>query len=161
MNPKLIEALASAGCRHIVYGVESGSERIRREVMKRPVTNARLVEIFRRTQEAGILATANYMMGVPGETPEDLQATLDLHEELKPLDFGYFVFYPFPGTQLFEHCRQHGYLPENWQSLPARHDASILSLPGLTQDDIAAAYARWTEVRARDMGTRAARAAAC
>jgi anaerobic magnesium-protoporphyrin IX monomethyl ester cyclase len=161
MNPKLIDALAAAGCRHIVYGVESGSERIRREVMKRPVTNARLVEIFRRTQEAGILATANYMMGVPGETPADLQATLDLHEELRPLDFGYFVFYPFPGTQLFEQCRQHGYLPEDWQTRPARHDVSILDLPGLTRDDIAETYAKWTAVRARDTAARQARAAAC
>ncbi len=116
MNPKLIAALAAAGCRHVVYGVESGSERIRREVMKRPVTNDRLVEIFERTREAGMLVTANYMLGVPGERPEDLQATLDLHRQLKPTDFGYFVFYPFPGTQLFETCRQQGQLPEDWQT---------------------------------------------
>lgn len=154
MNPKLIEALAAAGCRHIVYGVESGSERVRREVMKRPVTDARLVEIFERTKAAGILATANYMMGVPGETPADLGATLALHERLAPDDFGYFVFYPFPGTQLFEHCRQRGYLPEDWQRLPARHDASILTLPDLSPEDISAAYARWTEVRARDTAAR-------
>jgi radical SAM superfamily enzyme YgiQ (UPF0313 family) len=147
LNPKLIEALAAGGCRHIVYGVESGSERLRREVMKRPVTNARMIEIFHRTREAGILATANYMMGVPGETRADLQATLDLHAELDPVDFGYFVFYPFPGTQLFEHCRQQGLLPENWQELPARHDRSILKLPDLTPEDIAANFARWTQVR--------------
>ena len=163
MNPKLIEALARAGCRHIVYGVESGSERVRREVMKRPVTNERLIEVFERTREAGILVTANYMMGVPGERPEDLRATLELHKRLKPVDFGYFVFYPFPGTQLFETCRQQGLLPENWQSLPARHDASILDLPDLTRDDISRAYAAWTEVRAADTAARMlpAEATAC
>ncbi|HET7410024.1 MAG TPA: radical SAM protein [Paracoccaceae bacterium] len=83
MNPKLIDALAAAGCRHVVYGVESGSERIRREIMKRPVKNDRLVEVFRRTKEAGMLVTANYMIGVPGETPEDLRATIDLHHRLE------------------------------------------------------------------------------
>lgn len=147
MNPKLIDALAAAGCRHVVYGVESGSERIRREVMKRPVTNERLVEVFRRTREAGILVTANYMIGVPGETPEDLRATIDLHHRLEPLDFGYFVFYPFPGTHLFEVCRQRGYLPEGWAEQPARHDRSILDLPELSRDDIAAAFAEWTRIR--------------
>lgn len=160
MNPKLIDALAAAGCRHVVYGVESGSERVRREVMKRPVTNDRLADVFRRTKEAGILVTANYMIGVPGETPEDLRATMDLHHRLQPLDFGYFVFYPFPGTQLFQVCRQRGWLPENWQELPARHDASILDLPGLTKDDIAAAYADWTAIRERAGRNRIA-AAAC
>ncbi|MCR8725210.1 B12-binding domain-containing radical SAM protein [Frigidibacter sp. ROC022] len=160
LNPKLIAALAAGGCKHVVFGVESGSERLRREVMKRPVTNARMIEIFQRTRDAGMIATANYMMGVPGETREDLQATLDLHRELKPTDFGYFVFYPFPGTQLFEHCRQHGYLPENWQSLPARHDASILNLPDLTPGDIAENYAKWTQVREEDTARRSVPAAA-
>jgi radical SAM superfamily enzyme YgiQ (UPF0313 family) len=147
MNPKLIDALAAAGCRHIVYGVESGSERLRREVMKRPVTNDRLVEVFRRTRDTGILVTANYMMGLPGETRDDLRATIDLHHRLDPLDFGYFVFYPFPGTQLFQVCQQRGYLPANWQDLPARHDASILDLPDLSRDDIAATFAEWTRIR--------------
>ena len=147
MRPDLIEALAGAGCKHIVYGVESGSERLRREVMKRPVTNDRLVEVFERTKDAGIMVTANYMMGVPGETPDDLQATIDLHHRLKPLDFGYFVFYPFPGTQLFQTCRQQGFLPENWQELPARHDQSILDLPDLSAEDIRGAYQQWTEIR--------------
>jgi len=159
MNPKLIGALVAAGCRHIVYGVESGSERVRREVMKRPVTNDRLVEVFERTREAGILVTANYMLGVPGETPADLQATIDLHHRLKPLDFGYFVFYPFPGTELFETCRREGYLPDNWQDLPARHDASILSLPGLSNADISAAFAAWTRIREDDARNRTARVA--
>jgi anaerobic magnesium-protoporphyrin IX monomethyl ester cyclase len=149
MNPRLIEALAAAGCRHVVYGVESGSERIRRQVMKRPVTNDRLVEVFRRTAAAGILVTANYMIGVPGETPDDLQATMDLHYLLEPVDFGYFVFYPFPGTHLFQLCRERGWLPENWLELPARHDRSILTLPELSQDEIAGAYDEWTRIRDR------------
>ncbi|MEM1162162.1 MAG: radical SAM protein [Pseudomonadota bacterium] len=149
MRPDLIDALAQAGCAHVVYGVESGSERMRREVMKRPVSNDRLVETFERTKAAGMMVTANYMMGLPGETPEDLQATIDLHHRLDPLDFGYFVFYPFPGTQLFHTCKQQGMLPENWQEMPARHDQSILNLPDLSQDDIAQAYAQWTDIRDR------------
>ena len=94
------------------------------------------------------MVTANYMMGVPGERPEDLQATIDLHARLDPLDFGYFVFYPFPGTPLFETCRQQGLLPENWQELPARHDRSILNLPDLTSEDLATAFDDWTRIRA-------------
>ncbi|MDV7143290.1 radical SAM protein [Tropicimonas sp. TH_r6] len=147
MNPKLIDALARAGCKHVVYGVESGSERIRRDVMKRPVSNDRLIDVFRRTREAGIMATANYMLGIPGEKPADLVATMELHSDLRPLDFGYFVFYPFPGTQLFELCRQNGYLPEKWEEMPARHDRSILDLPDLSPEDITNAYAKWGRIR--------------
>ena len=160
MKPKLIDALAAAGCRHIVYGVESGSERLRREVMKRFMSNARMVETFERTRAAGIIPTANYMMGLPGETRADLQATIDLHHRLKPLSFGHFVFHPFPGTELFEVCRRDGSLPADWLERPARHDRSILDLADLSKADIAEAFARWETIRAEEDTARIARAEA-
>ena len=149
VNERMLHMLAAAGCQQITYGVESGSERIRRTVMRRPVKNQRFRDVFRWTREAGIQVTANYMLGVPGETREDLQMTLDLAEELQVLDFGYFVFYPYPGTQLFHECRQKGYLPDDYLTRPANHRESILSLPGLTQDDIGEFYDRFTELRNR------------
>lgn len=149
VNERMLHMLAEAGCKQITYGVESGSERIRRNVMKRPVRNQRFKDVFRWTREAGIMVTANYMMGVPGETRADLQATVDLAEELDVLDFGYFVFYPYPGTQLFQECRESGYLPEDYLERPANHRESILTLPGLTQDDIGEFYDKFTELRRR------------
>jgi anaerobic magnesium-protoporphyrin IX monomethyl ester cyclase len=147
VNEKMLHELADAGCDQITYGVESGSERVRREVMRRPVTNQRFRDVFRWTREAGIRVTCNYMMGLPGETPEDLRMTLELAEELAVIDFGYFVFYPYPGTQLFHVCREQGYLPEDYLERPANHRASILTLPGLTNDDIAACYDGFTRLR--------------
>ena len=149
VNEKMINRLAEAGCRHITYGVESGSERVRREIMKRPVTNHKIINVFRWTREAGILVTANYMMGVPGETRAEMQQTIDLHHELDPGDFGYFVFYPYPGTHLFQECRRLGYLPENYLELPANHRESILDLPEMTKEDITCMYDRWTQIRIR------------
>ncbi|MFQ5525112.1 MAG: B12-binding domain-containing radical SAM protein [Thermoanaerobaculia bacterium] len=147
VDQKLLTRLAGAGCAHITYGVESGSERIRRQVMKRPVTDERIKQTFAWTEDAGIMVTANYMMGLPGETRDDLEATLALAEELDAADFGYFVFYPYLGTHLFDLCRDSGYLPENYLDLPASHRKSILKLPDLSQDDIAEFYGRFTELR--------------
>lgn len=149
VNEKMLHMLAEAGCKQITYGVESGSERIRREVMRRPVRNQRFRDVFRWTEEAGIIVTANFMLGLPGETRDDLQQTVDLAEELSVLDFGYFVFYPYPGTQLFTECLDKGYLPPNYLELPANHRESILALPGLSNDDIAEYYDKLTELRRR------------
>ena len=150
VSETLIEHLAKAGCRHIVYGVESGSERVRREILQRNISNERLVESFRLTQAAGILATANYMLGIPGETGADIEETLALHDELKPDDFGYFVFYPYPGTSLFKLCEDRGYLPENPFEFPAHHHGTVLNLPNLSPADIEHYYNRFTEKRVRD-----------
>jgi len=147
VTPSLLHELAAAGCQHIVYGVESGSERVRREIMKRAASNDRFREVFRWTREAGIMATANYIIGTPGETREEMAETIRLHHDLQPVDFGVFVFYPYPGTELFQLCQRQGYLPEDYLTRPANHRHSILNLPQLTHADIAATYEEWTRIR--------------
>ena len=82
--------------------------------MRRPVPDERFEKVFDWTRRAGILVTANYILGVPGETRADVEMTLALHERLKPDDFGYFVFYPYPGTALFRECLEKGYLPADY-----------------------------------------------
>jgi radical SAM superfamily enzyme YgiQ (UPF0313 family) len=148
VNETMLHELAAAGCYHIVYGVESGSERVRREIMKRSATNQRFRDVFRWTREAGIMATANYIIGTPGETRAEMAETIALHHELQPVDFGFFVFYPYPGTDLFQFCQAKGYLPDDYLTRPANHRQSILNLPNVTQADIAAVYDQWTEIRA-------------
>ncbi|MBI9082841.1 MAG: B12-binding domain-containing radical SAM protein [Desulfobacterales bacterium] len=145
----MLDALAEAGCRHVIYGVESGSEKIRRQVLNRKIDNQRIIEAFDLTRTAGMLVTANYMLGIPGETPTDIEATLALNEILSPHDFGYFVFYPYPGTLLFETCQHCGYLPEDQYQRPACHRRSILTLPEITDDDIAYYHDRFTAARER------------
>lgn len=149
VNPTLLEALAAAGCSQITYGVESGSERVRRDIMRRPVSNQRIEQVFAWTREAGIAVTANYMLGLPGETPDDLDQTLALAERLEILDFGYFVFYPYPGTQLFHVCRERGYLPDDWLERPANHRESILTMPELPGEHITRVYDGFTDLRRR------------
>jgi anaerobic magnesium-protoporphyrin IX monomethyl ester cyclase len=76
-----------------------------------------------------------------------MEETIALHHELQPVDFGAFVFYPYPGTELFQVCQANGYLPEDYLDRPANHRESILNLPNATQADIAEVYAEWTRIR--------------
>ena len=154
VTPRLLEQLAAAGCRQITYGVESGSERVRRDIMKRQVTDQRFHDVFRWTREAGIHVTANFIIGIPGETRDEMAATLALCEALDVPDFGAFVFYPYPGTALFHQCRREGWLPDDYLERPANHRESILRLPGLTQEDVGAVYDAFTALRGRALARR-------
>ena len=147
VNERMLHMLAEAGCRQITFGVESGSERVRREIMRRQVGNQRFKDVFRWTRDAGILLTANFMLGLPGETRDDLEQTLELAEDLNVADFGYFVFYPYPGTHLFDACLERGYLPADYLERPANHRETILRMPDLSGDDIAEYYERFTALR--------------
>jgi anaerobic magnesium-protoporphyrin IX monomethyl ester cyclase len=147
INQDLLARLADAGCKHITFGVESGSERLRYDVMHRKVTNKRLIEAFQWSHSLGIITTANYIIGTPTETRDDIEQTIALHHKLKPHDFGYFVFYPYPGTPMYKTCKDMGILPENFEDLPANHRQTILLHDKLTDADIEEYYQRFTQLR--------------
>ncbi|MBU1341557.1 MAG: B12-binding domain-containing radical SAM protein [Proteobacteria bacterium] len=136
VTPDILFLLAKAGCHHLTFGVESGSLKVRKKVLSRSMTDRQIVNAFAWAKAAGILVTANYMIGLPNETPEDIDMTLELNARLNPDDFGWAVFHPFPGTLLFDLCKNESFLPENWYELPANNTHSILNMPGLTKNDI-------------------------
>ena len=115
--------------------------------MKRVVTNEHLLKTFKVTQDAGILVTANYILGTPGETREEVLETMALHHQLQPDDFGYFVFYPYPGTSLFHTCEKNGYLPDDYWERSANHRETIRNLPDLSQDEVSELYDMFTTIR--------------
>jgi anaerobic magnesium-protoporphyrin IX monomethyl ester cyclase len=146
VTPELLGQLADAGCRHVIYGVESGSPRVRREVLRRPLEDGAFVDAFRWTRDAGMLVTANYLLGLPGESAAEMAQTLALHQRLEPDDFGCFVFRPYPGTPLYDLCREQGLLPAD-PAQPVAEDRSLLRLPQGHLDEITAAYRRFAELR--------------
>jgi radical SAM superfamily enzyme YgiQ (UPF0313 family) len=122
-------ALQAAGCKILKFGVESGSERIRTEVLRRKMSNAAIRKAFDIAHEAGLHTSAFIMIGLPLEKREDLQATIDLLAEIQPGRFRWAVFYPFPGTDIHTLCEQEGLLdPEKMARLDNFYEASPLRL---------------------------------
>ena len=144
---EMLTALREAGCAYITFGVESGSERLRQDIMKRKVSNQRLIDVFQWSRDLGILTTANYIIGTPTETIADMEETIALHHQLDPHDFGYFVFYPYPGTPLYQYCKDRGMLSDDFFDEPANHRKSILKHDVLRQQDIDLYYQKFTKIR--------------
>ncbi|RYD20741.1 MAG: tRNA (N6-isopentenyl adenosine(37)-C2)-methylthiotransferase MiaB [Verrucomicrobiaceae bacterium] len=71
-------------CSHIHFPMQSGSDRILK-VMRRPYKNEKFIEICEKMKAArpGIAITTDIIVGFPGETEEDFQATVDTVERLK------------------------------------------------------------------------------
>ena len=100
-DEELILALKGAGCRALMFGIESGSERVRRSFEKK-FSNQRIREVITFCHKQGIDTLGLFLIGLPGETREDFQQTMDLACSL-PLDLAKFnVVVPYPGSALFE-----------------------------------------------------------
>ena len=83
VDPELLAAMAAAGCYQIQYGVESGSERLLRQLGKN-CTLDQVRNAFLWTRQAGIQSAGFFMLGIPGETPAEREQTIALAKELRP-----------------------------------------------------------------------------
>ncbi len=97
--------MRQAGCVQISYGVESGSDTIRR-VFNKKITAAQIEHAFALTTRYGILARAYFIYGAPGENADTIQATIDLMHTLKPLSTIFYILDIFPGTALYQDYQQ-------------------------------------------------------
>ena len=102
VDETLLYWMRKAGCIQISYGVESGSERIRRKVLNKQVSRKQIKEAFERTVSFGIMARAYFIYGCPGETWQTITETIDLINDIKPLSAIFYILDLFPGTALYQ-----------------------------------------------------------
>lgn len=101
VNESVLSWMRRAGCIQVSYGVESGSEKIRRALNKR-IRIGQVRQAFAWTRKYGIMARAYFIYGCPGETWDTIQETLDLVEQIQPLGAIFYILDIFPGTELYE-----------------------------------------------------------
>ncbi len=94
------ELMHKAGCRSILYGVETGSERMLKKIHK-PNTLKVVKRNLDLCAKSGIVPIATFIIGLPGETVEDVKQTISLAQSLKGALVAFFYFTPLPGTELY------------------------------------------------------------
>ncbi|NQU95490.1 MAG: B12-binding domain-containing radical SAM protein [Candidatus Omnitrophica bacterium] len=98
--------LKEAGCDDIRFGVESGSERVKNDIMKRPIRNRSIISAFNITKKLGLMTSSFNMIGLPTETKEEILETLKLNAAIGPDSMKVMTFYPFKNTPLYDVCRE-------------------------------------------------------
>ena len=105
--PDMIKKFSEAGLELIVVGFESGSDRILRFIRK-GCTRAQNIEAARICRDLGVKIWANYMLGIPTETKNDVQKTYTMIEEIKPYHCSPALYTPHPGSDLYEWGKSKG-----------------------------------------------------
>ncbi|MFH1618299.1 MAG: radical SAM protein [bacterium] len=82
-RPSLAAAMHSAGCRWVICGVESGSEKILR-AMNKGFSRREILDGVRFAREAGLLVHCNFLIGFPGETRQSVDETLEVVDICRP-----------------------------------------------------------------------------
>ena len=103
-NPELLKLVRSAGIKWLALGIESGDMKVRLEVYKGKFEDVKVVQVINQVHEADINIMANYIFGLPGDTQESMQKTLDLSKELCTLGWNAYASMALPGSQLYKHA---------------------------------------------------------
>jgi radical SAM superfamily enzyme YgiQ (UPF0313 family) len=148
----MASSLRDAGCSIVKFGLESGSERIRKHILNRPMSNQNIVNAFRVADESELHTSAFVMIGLPDEDRTDVFATIDLLATIKPGRFRWSIFFPYQGTVAYKIAEEKGLIDlEKMRTLPNFTDESCLDFGpahNLLLDKLAVAFPWFVNARA-------------
>jgi radical SAM superfamily enzyme YgiQ (UPF0313 family) len=128
-------------------GLESGNERLRKEILKRGMSNDDIRRAVRLLRRHGLQVSTCNMIGIPGETPEMIDETIQLNRELAPDNLQFSVFYPYPMTELHDVAVEQGLVQADHAVTGYYERESVLDLPDITSEELADRYDRFMALK--------------
>ncbi|MFH1460439.1 MAG: radical SAM protein [Candidatus Omnitrophota bacterium] len=106
MNPEMLKIMCQAGCKRILYGIESGDENILKKI-KKGINLSQIRDTIKATQDLGIKALGFFLLGSPGDSLKTINKTVKFAKELK-LDYAQFhKTIAKPGTELYDQVKNY------------------------------------------------------
>lgn len=109
IDEQIIKAITSSGCIQIEFGIESGSQKVL-DILNKKQTIESIRETFSLCRKFNIRTMANFIIGNPEETSQDIELTSELAKEIKADYTDFFILTPYPGTKIYEMALSNGWL---------------------------------------------------
>jgi anaerobic magnesium-protoporphyrin IX monomethyl ester cyclase len=113
VDREILLMLKDAGLERVEIGVQSGSERVRKEYLEQPVSDSKLLETAKLVNERGLVPFYDFIVDNPFETEEEQRQTLDFMLKLpRPYHLHVFSLKYFPGTEMTRRALAAQYISE-------------------------------------------------
>jgi anaerobic magnesium-protoporphyrin IX monomethyl ester cyclase len=136
----IFAAMSKAHFSFINIGLESGSERVRREILHRNYSNEDLIRTVTQARAQGLRISLYNLIGIPGETVADFELTVRMNRICRPDWHFTSIFYPYPGTRLHSLCEDRGLLGDRYGKGRIERVSAILDLPEFPRREIEKKY---------------------
>ena len=133
-----IKSFKENGLRLFLVGYESGNEDILKNI-KKGVTMDEMRRFTKACHQAGVVIHGTFILGLPVETRESIENTINFAKELDVFSIQVSLAAPYPGTELFEMARQNGWFVKKDKTDLVEGDGfqqSALEYPGLSKEEI-------------------------
>jgi anaerobic magnesium-protoporphyrin IX monomethyl ester cyclase len=129
----LLALMRDAGVHYISFGVEAGSERVRRDIIHKNISNQQVFQAVDWANKLDIKATAFFIFSHPTETWAEARESLRIIDQIKgKVDITISILHIYPGTELEAYAREKGLLPKDFSW--SRHDRRAQTLPAAQGD---------------------------
>ena len=102
LDRELIDLMVKSGCRYIDIAIESGTERVTRDIVLKPLDFKHAIETVAYARKAGLFVAANFIIGFPTETWEEIRGTIKFAEEINVDYAKIFIALPLRNTELYD-----------------------------------------------------------
>ena len=112
-----VDLLRRMGCVAASVGIESGNMQLRKEVLNRHMEDEHIEKAITLLREADIRVSTFNMIGLPGETRENVFETIRLNKKMGVSGVNVYIIYPYPGTTLSKKYKAN-FRDQNGQLIP-------------------------------------------
>ena len=110
--------LKESGCVSTNFAIESGNETLRNQVLGRNMSDETIINAANCLRKYGIIYGTHNMIGIPGETIQDIYKTVALNIKVKSSCAWVSLFQPYPKLKLSDYAINKGYFDGNYNLLP-------------------------------------------
>lgn len=135
LDTELLELMLESGCNHIDLAIESGAQRVLTEIIRKPLNLNRVASILDVAKDLGFMTSANFIIGLPGETWEEIRQTIRFAEAINVDYVKIMVAMPLRHTKLYEIAHDGGYLRKDFDFFNMRWGVGEISTEEFTSID--------------------------
>ncbi len=126
LDEEMVQLMAESGCYQVTISPESGSQRVIDEIIKKPIDLKSIRPGVDLLHKYNISVHSNFIIGLPGETREELMLTFDFAKSIDVDSAAFFIAVPYEGTKLYEECEARGWLSKDNSQADYKHSNIII-----------------------------------
>ena len=130
-----LKAMKEAGCRLLIVGYESGDPQILKNI-KKGATVDMAQRFTANCKKLGLVIHGDFIVGLPGETPESLRKTIDFAKRLDNETIQVSIAHPYPGTEFYDYAKKNDLITIDSMTDEVGHQLPTVIYPGLDRAEL-------------------------
>jgi anaerobic magnesium-protoporphyrin IX monomethyl ester cyclase len=139
LDKNLLTKMSASGCKKLRIAPESGVQRVVDQIIKKKQNLKKVEEAVVLSKKLGIRIGCFFVIGLIGETSEDIEESIKYAYKLRQLGaeiFHFSIATPLYGTELYEQAKRGGFLRDNFSDEALSAAEPLIETPEFTADDL-------------------------